>query len=216
MATDGSSGHDPTATVEDLLERHGRTYASEARIRLSRNTPAPLFQLLCTSLLISARISADAAISAARGLWDAGLTTPQKMCSETWEARTRVLNRSGYARYDESTSRYLASTAETLIEDWHGDLRKLRSAADGDLEELRGHLVGFKGIGPLGADVFIREVQAVWDEYVPFVDDRSLEYADALELPSDPERLHELVGGDARRFARFLAALVRSHLAGES
>jgi hypothetical protein len=41
--------------VAALLDRHGRTYAAEAGIRL-RDAPAPLFQLLCLSLLLSARI----------------------------------------------------------------------------------------------------------------------------------------------------------------
>lgn len=210
--TDGTPGTDQV--VAALLDRHGRTYASEAGIRLARNTPAPLFQLLCLSLLISARIGADVAVAAARALREAGWTTAERMADATWEARTKVLNRSGYARYDESTSRYLGWTAELLLERHGGDLRGAREAADGDAAVLRSELTEFKGIGNVGADIFVREVQGVWTEYVPFVDDRILEVADSLGLPASADGLRSTVD-DAGTFARLVAALVRSGLAGD-
>ncbi len=206
---------DPKAVVEVLLDGYGRTYVSEAGIRLDRNTPSPLFELLCLALLISARISADAAVSAAKALWDAGWTTPGRMAQASWEDRTRVLNGSGYARYDESTSRYLADTSEIVLDRWDGDLRELRKTSDGDVEVLRGGLTACKGIGKVGADVFMREVQAVWSEYVPFADQRSLNAADEFGLPTEPAELAELAGGDPGEFARLVAALVRVGLADE-
>lgn len=205
----------PDPVIEVLLERYGRTYTSEAGIRLERNTPSPLFELLCLSLLISARISADAAVSAARALWEAGWTTADAMAGATWQQRTKVLNSSGYARYDESTSRYLADTAELVSERWNGDLRELRGEADGDPEVLREGLLACKGIGEVGADVFMREVQTVWSEYVPFADERSLEAAGSLGLPTSGDGLVGLVGGDPEEFAGLVAALVRVGLAGD-
>ncbi|MFP3907319.1 MAG: endonuclease [Acidimicrobiales bacterium] len=194
-----------------LLSRHGRTFAAEAGIRLRRNTPAPLFQLLCLSLLVSARISAGIAVAAARALFEAGWTTADKMVAATWEERTRVLNRSGYARYDESTSTYLASTASLVVERYGGDLRRMRVEADGDLDHLRSRLTDCKGIGGVGADVFVREVQSVWLEYAPFVDDRTLGVATTLGLPSSATGLRAMVD-DAGTFARLVAALVRTGL----
>jgi len=198
--------------VDALLRRHGRTYASEAGIRLDRNTPAPLFQLLCLALLLSARISADAAITASRALRDAGWTTPDKMADSTWEDRTRVLNESGYARYDESTSRMLAQTVEALNDTYGGDLRRLRDAADHDPAEERRLLQDFTGIGEVGASIFGREVQLVWDEQYPYADDRALESADRLGLGSDVSALERHTDG-VEQFTRLVAALVRSGLA---
>lgn len=197
--------------VDALLSRHGRTFAAEAGIRLGRNTPAPLFQLLCLSLLVSARISAGIAVAAARALFDAGWTTADKMAAATWEDRTRVLNGSGYARYDESTSTYLASTASLVVERYRGDLRRMRVETDGDLDRLRGRLTDCKGIGGVGADAFTREVQAVWPEYAPFADDRTLDVAASLGLPSSAAGLRPTVD-DVRTFARLVAALVRTRL----
>lgn len=198
--------------VASLLERYGRTFASEAGIRLERATPSPLFRLLCLSLLISARIGADVAMAASRALADAGWTTPSGMAGATWEERTRVLNRSGYARYDESTSRYLAATAERVLDGYGGDLRRLRAEADGDPGVADQHLRGFTGIGEVGSGVFLREVQLVWTEFVPFADPRSLRSAERLGLPADADGLRRTVDDDAT-FTRLVAALVRTDLA---
>ncbi len=197
-----------------LLERHGRTFAAELGIRIERTTPSPLFRLLCAALLFSARIGADLALAAARALADAGWTTPRKMADATWARRTKVLNRAGYARYDESTSRMLEDTSELLLEKYRGDLRKLREAAARDPVEEARLLQEFKGIGPVGAAIFLREVQGAWDEVYPFVDDPARDGARALGLPTDAASLAKLVS--RADFPRLVAALVRTRLAGDA
>jgi hypothetical protein len=69
--------------VAALLERHGRTYAEGLGIRLERGTPSVLFRWLCASILLSARISADAAMQAARALAEQGWTTAERMGAAT-------------------------------------------------------------------------------------------------------------------------------------
>jgi hypothetical protein len=201
----------PKAVVRALLERHGTTYADEIGIRLGRGGPSPLFRMLCAALLLSARISADLAVAAARALADEGWTTPRKLADATWAQRTRVLNRSGYARYDERTSRMLEDAARHLLDAYGGDLRRLRDAAGRDPAREGELLKEFKGIGDVGADIFAREVQRVWPELRPFFDDRALRSARRLGLPDDPEELGRLAArGDAARLA---AALVRAGVA---
>jgi hypothetical protein len=200
-------------TLNTLLDRYGRTYADELSIDVAANTPAPLFRLLCFALLASARISADIAVEAARALTDEGLTTAGAMADSTWRGRTDVLNTSGYARYDESTSRALGATAELLMDRYSGDLRKLRAQADGDIDTLHSLITECKGIGDVGAAIFFREVQAAWDELYPFADDRALDVADRLGLGDDPGVLAKLVSKED--YPRLVAALVRAGLAGE-
>lgn len=200
--------------VEVLLARHGRTFASEAGIRLDRNTPTPLFRLLVMSLLVSARISSRIAIAATRALADAGWTTPDSMLASTWEERTRVLASAGYARYDESTARYLEQTTTLLTERWDGDLRNLREEAGRDPEREHRLLTDFTGIGDVGAHVFLREVQVLWDELDPYVDDRTLRRAAELTLPSTATDLRRTVP-DVGTFARLVAAIVRAGLAAD-
>ena len=119
------------AVVQELLDRHGRTYADEAGIDVAKGTPMPLFRLACLSLLLSARIRADAAVEAAVALADAGWTTAEHLADSTWEERVKILNENGYARYDESTARMLGDTVEHMLDRYGGDLRRLRDEAGG-------------------------------------------------------------------------------------
>lgn len=197
--------------VRALLRLHGRTYAGELGIDIGRNTPSPLFRWLVAALLFSARIGADKAVAAALALSRAGWRTPKAMAAATWEERVRVLNRAGYARYDESTSRMLGEDADLLLRAYGGDLRRLRAEAARDVAKERRLLKAFKGIGDTGADIFLREVQGVWAEVYPFADRKALEAAGRLGLPQDPAALAKLV--PRRDFPRLLAALVRTALA---
>lgn len=192
-----------------LLDRHGATFAADAGITL-RDKPAPLWQLLVLSLLLSTRISSDIAVATARELWSAGWRTPARLRTSTWQQRVDALGRGGYRRYDESTATRLDAAAELLEARWRGDLRVLRDEADADPARIAKALQEFDGIGPAGAAIFLREVQAVWPGVRPFADDLVREGAERAGLPTDPDELAGLVGlagGDD--LAGLAAALVR-------
>lgn len=194
--------------VSALIERAGRTYADEAGITL-KNTPAPLFQLLVLSLLLSARISADIAVAAARELFAAGYRTPAKMADADWQDLVDALGRGHYVRYDESTATRLGEAGRKVGDDYRGDLRALADRADGDVGRAAKELQTFTGIGPTGASVFLREVQDVWDWVTPYFDERALSAAGELGLPDDPVELNRLAHGHPALLA---AALVRVSL----
>lgn len=198
------------ALIRALLDEYGQSYAHEAGIRIERGTPAVLFQLLVLALLLSARISAVHAMQAAKALIEAKLTTPEKMAAASWQQRVDVLTTHGYKRYDERTSTMLGQTADLVLSEYGGDLRKLRAAAGRDVERERELLQEFKGIGPVGADIFLREVQGVWDEVYPFADARVLAAARELGLGRDAQSLSKLV--DRGEFVRLVAALIRVEL----
>jgi hypothetical protein len=189
-----------------LLDRYGQTYAEEAGIRL-RDAPGPLYQLLVLATLLSARISSGVAVAAARELFRAGYRTPRAMAAASWQDRVDALGRGHYRRYDESTARELGKAAEHCLDRWHGDLRRMRAEVDGDTGRLSRLLQEFVGIGPTGADIFIREVQAVWTEFAPYLDHTVASIAAAHGLPSSPEALAETV--PEGQFGRLTAALVR-------
>src|SRR5699024_1763474 len=113
-----------------LLRAHGRTFAADAAITL-RDKPAPLWQLLVLSLLLSTRISSDIAVATARELFSAGWRTPEHLRESTWQERVDALGRGGYRRYDESTATRLDDAAALLLDRWKGDLRRLRDEAEG-------------------------------------------------------------------------------------
>ena len=174
--------------------------------------PAGLFKLLVLALLMSARIRASVAVAATRALFAAGWTTPRKMAASTWEQRTGTLNKSGYARYDERTSTMIADTTQLLLDDYGGDLRRLRAAARKDPVEERALLTRFKGVGDIGVDIFFRDAQRVWPELRPFADQRALTGAQQLGHGTSARDLAELVNGDD--LPRLLSALVPIDLEG--
>lgn len=175
-------------TVRDLLDRNGKTYAEEAGITL-RDKPSPLYQLLVLSMLASTRISADIARDAAKELFRAGWRTPQRMREATWQQRVDALGRAHYKRYDESTSTKLDEGARFLIDTYSGDLRKLRSTSHDGVHDLERAIAEFPRIGPTGAGIFCREVQAVWPHVAPYFDKRAIQRARELGLPTDPDGL---------------------------
>ncbi|MGH4017050.1 MAG: endonuclease [Pseudonocardiaceae bacterium] len=193
--------------VEALLDRFGRTSAEQTGIRLA-DEPSPLYQLLVLVTLLSARISADIAVAAAKELFAAGYRTPQRMRQATWQDRVDALGRGGYGRYDERTATMLGEAAELLLERWRGDLRTLRDDAGGNPKRIRDLLTEFKGMGPVGADIFLREVQAVWPQVAPYVDGRAMQGAKKVGLPPDARELSGLVDSP-RDLARLTSALVR-------
>jgi endonuclease III len=198
------------AVVQAVLDRYGDTYAKQAGIRLA-DKPAPLFQLLVLALLLSARISADVAVAAARELFAAGYRTPRAMRTASWQDRVDALGRGHYRRYDERTATMLGDTADLLIDRWGGDLRRLHADAGDDVKRLHELLMTFKGIGPTGADIFLREVQSTWTGISPYIDERTREGAKKLGLPSSPRGLARLADspGNSARLASALARISR-------
>ncbi|MFI2411195.1 endonuclease [Streptomyces sp. NPDC018947] len=202
MSTD-----DERRVVRELVAAHGRTYAEEAGIRL-KDTPQPLYRLLVLAHLLSARIRASIAVATARALDEAGLGDPRRMAEADWQERVDALGRGGYRRYDERTATRLGDGAELLNARWGGDLRRLRREADGDVSELRRLLQEFPGVGPAGADIFLREAQRVWPEAAPCLDRKALQGARRLGLPAEAGRLLDLAGDTEP--AVLAAALVRA------
>jgi hypothetical protein len=197
--------------AEAVLERHGRTYAEELGIDLGKDPPSALFRLVVASILFSARIGAQQGVRAARALAEQGWTTARAMGATSWEERVRVLNRNGYARYDERTSSMLGDACQLLLDRYGGDVRKLREEAGRDPAAERRLLKQLKGMGDVGVDIFFREVQVAWDELFPFADGRALRTAERLGLGKDTKALAR--GRDRRTFARLVAGLVRVGLA---
>jgi hypothetical protein len=132
------------------------------------------------------------------------------MRDATWQQRVDALGRGHYRRYDERTSTMLGDGAALVLDRWGGDLRRLGEQAGYEPDKLRSLLTEVPGIGKVGADIFLREVQAVWPKLRPFVDQRVAEGARRLGLPTSPDALVRLAGGDD--LSRLTAALVRVSL----
>src|SRR6266542_6888437 len=199
----------PESIVRELLARHGRLYAEDAGIRLA-DRPGPLYQLLVLATLLSAPITAETAAAAARELFAAGYRSPKAMSKASWQDRVDALGRGHYRRYDERTATMLGDAADLCLRRWHGDLRRLHAEAAGKIGRLRGLLMEFPGIGPTGADIFLREVQDVWTDIRPYLDRKVTAGAKKLHLPTSPDALARLT--DPAETSRLASALVRVSL----
>jgi endonuclease III len=194
------------SVVDELLREHGTTYAEAAGIKLA-DKPSPLFQLLVLTMLSSTRISADIAVRAARELFEAGWRTPERMLDSTWQQRVDALGRGSYRRYDESTATKLEELSRMVLDEYGGDLRRIRPSGRNAVDDLAKTIASFPRIGPTGARIFSREIQDVWPEVRPYFDDRALKSAEKLELPTDPKKLADLARDG--RVSVLAAALAR-------
>ncbi|MCK9877594.1 hypothetical protein MXD59_17745 [Frankia sp. Ag45/Mut15] len=198
---------DIEAVVAELLERHGRTFAEEIGADVPADTAEGMFALTVFAVLAGAPIRTPSAVAACRALLDAGWTDAAAMAEATGTRRTEVLRGNGYAGYDESISHQLEAACRYLSDTYDGDIRGLRRAADGSPERERALLQRINGIGPVGADIFLREAQAGWDELIPYIDERVCRTARELGLPTSATRLADLV--ERTDLPRLVAALVR-------
>ena len=69
-------------------------------------------------------------------------------------------------------------------------------------------LTEFPGIGPTGADIFLREVQDVWPSVMPYVDALMIKGARKVGLDGSRDSLAKLLA-DRGEPGRLAAALVR-------
>jgi endonuclease III len=192
--------------IDRLLDRAGQTYCEQAGFTL-RDRPSPLWQLVVLATVLAKPIGADLAVSAAAELRRAGATTPRRTLELTWQQRVDALVRAHYRRFDESTATRLAESARVVLDRWHGDLRRLAEDSRHDPGKARTLLQELPGIGPAGADIVLREAQEVWTWARPYLDERALDGAARVGLPTDATELAGLVPGP--NLARLAAALVR-------
>jgi hypothetical protein len=82
-------------------------------------------------------------------------------------------------RYDHSTATKLINTMLALKERY-GSLEELYQQSS-DTKDLENQLKDFKGIGPVTAQIFLREMRGVWD-INPDVSNKALEIAETLGL----------------------------------
>ncbi len=196
--------------IEALIEDHGTLYSEEIGANISRDVPQQWFHWLLCALLLSARISADKAIQAAQALKEDGLHKAEAIRDVDRQHLVAVLNRNGYARYDNQGADYIRAAAEMVETDCSDDLRRIRDSAE-TRDDILDALTAFKGIGKTGATIFAREAQIAWDALYPMLDGASAEQAAKMGLPDDAEDLAD-AAGSRERFTRLVAALTRVSL----
>jgi endonuclease III len=204
-------------TARAVLEREGRGFAEE--IGLGRtNNPASLFGLLVTAVLVAPRGEARGPARAAHEVtnrWhtvtDLAAASEQDIAKELGAAVEGVDTDADDVASDDAAT--LRSLAVALLDTYGGDLRRLREQARQDPARERELLTALPGVDDGAADVFLREVQALWSEVSPFADARALRAAAALGLGESAQDLGRY-GSDAEKVGRLAGALARIDVEG--
>lgn len=117
------------------------------------------FKWLLASVVFAKRISAETAKETYLYFEQEELTSPDAILEAGWDRLVKVLDSGGYTRYDFSTAKNLLGIAKTIKEKY-GNLDRLHteSSSPGDLEN---RLQEFKGVDPLGVNIFLRELRGI-------------------------------------------------------
>ena len=140
-----------------------QSYSEELGLDLTRSEDR--FKWFLASVLFAKRISAEVAKKTYRQFEEEGLNTPERILAAGWDRLVEVLDSGGYVRYDFSTASNLLKIMEELKEKY-GDLEGLhkKSKSPRDLER---RLQEFRGVGPVGVNIFLRELRGIWEKAKP-------------------------------------------------
>ena len=164
-------------TVEGALSKL-RSYSEELGLDLSSQEDR--FKWFLASILFAKRISAEKAKESYRQFDREGLTTPEKILESGWDRLVEVLDSGGYVRYDFSTASNLLGIMKKLKEKY-GDLEELHNQST-DPKDLERRLQEFKGVGPIGINIFLRELRGIWKKADPSLSKMALKIAQRVGL----------------------------------
>lgn len=119
-----------------------------------------LFRWLLACLLFGNPIQQRIAERAYHTLTSAGVTTLGVLTRTSWKQLVAWLDEAHYVRYDFSTATKLLSTAHD-IKAQYGSVTGLIEQSR-DAKDLEMRLVAHKGIGPVTAGIFMRDVVPLW------------------------------------------------------
>ncbi len=194
--------------VRRLVQQEGRGLA-EANGFPVTNNPANLFALLYLSMLAAGRRDYHRAVGIASALREQGWNGAAPMAHSLHERRAAVLRKAGVSSDAERLAITLGDLAQTVLDRYRGDLRRLRSEAHRDPATVRRLLAELPGIDKPAVDLFVREVQSIWPELGPFLDRPALRAADRLGLGRRVEDVVALTGDESEKLAWLAGALAR-------
>lgn len=137
-----------------------KSYSEELELNLAK--PEDRFKWFLASFLFAKRISADIAKEAFHSLEQEELTSPDAILEAGWDRIVEILDSSRYTRYDFSTATNLLATM-TALKNKYGDIERLHREAKNPTD-LERRLLEFRGIGPIGVNIFLRELRGIWEK----------------------------------------------------
>ena len=145
------------------MHRRRNIRSSDLSIKLDSLAERELFRWFLACLLFGKPIQQEIARRAFLQLDHAGLDSPQAILNAGWDRLVDLLDRAHYVRYDFSTATKLLDVCNTLAHRY-GELKHV-IAQCATPTQLARTLQEFKGIGPVTAGIFIREIRPLWHAF---------------------------------------------------
>ncbi|MEN8175480.1 MAG: hypothetical protein ABFS23_06935 [Pseudomonadota bacterium] len=142
-------------------------YSEQLGIDLAQDDEQELFRWFLASLLFGGHISETIATHTYQAFAEHGLLTPRRILAAGWDYLVNpVMREGGYVRYDGRKSDQVLRNCERLLGDYRGSLRRLHEQA-ADAADLEARVLGFHGVGPVTANIFLRELRPFWHKADP-------------------------------------------------
>ena len=178
-------------------------YSEQLGIDLSRDDDQELFKWFLASLLFGGHISETIATHTYQAFAAHGLLTPGMIIAAGWDYLVNpIMREGGYVRYDGRKSEQVLRDCEQLLADYRGSLKGLHDIA-ADAADLEGRLQAFYGVGPVTANIFLRELRPYWKKADPEPLPVVHALAQALDVDLGAYRRKSLI------FCRIEAGLIR-------
>lgn len=94
-----------------------------------------------------------------------------------------------------------------MLRNAEGDLNNLLQSSDRNRKRVRDAMKRIKGVGDLGVDVFLDNVQAVWPAMAPTMDARSLQTAEEVGVGTDLDAIYAELDEDPVMMSRLANVL---------
>lgn len=189
-------------TPEKLIKEYGRLFSEELGIKLKSGKDPEVFKWFLASVLFGKRIGVNIAAATYREFVKNRLPGPGAIEKAGWDRLVAVLDEGGYVRYDESTATRLLEIMKKLRLEYGSSLDMLHRKAR-DSRDLERRLMDFKGIGPVTAGIFLRELRGIWQKADP--EPNQYVKKAARRLGIDLKKFSR----KSRKFARLECALFR-------
>ncbi len=186
----------PTGGISASALERSKLYSEELGLDLGTRRESEYFLWFLASVLFGARISETIARNTFHAFQTHNLVTPRRILAAGWEFLVNpIMREGGYVRYDGRKSTQILRDCEQLMKEYGGRVGRIHEAARTP-QELERRILDFYGVGPVTANIFLRELRPCWRN------------ADPEPLPI-VSTLAERLGINLRRYDRKTLRFVR-------
>jgi len=151
--------------INKIIKKYGKPYSEILGIDLKSKKESEIFKWFLASILFGKPIQEGVAIKTYKEFEKRKIINPNKILKAGWDKLVEILDAGSYVRYDFSTATKLLEIMKKLKEDY-GTLWNLHNISK-DSKDLERRLQEFNGIGPVTANIFLRELRTVWKKANP-------------------------------------------------